>query len=112
MSDLEKKSKKELLDIIDQLRSKLGEVREVEAKQDALESNLLGTGFSVIRDRDGIFKLIEIRFDFDSKAATITNVRELATNGYDYALYDAKKFLIERIMSVDNINHLKETKNG
>lgn len=112
MSDLEKKSKKELLDIIDQLRYKLGEVREVEAKQDALESNLLGTGFSVIQDRDGIFKLIEIGFDFDSKAATITNVRELATNGYDYALYDAKKFLIERIMSVDNINHLKETKNG
>jgi hypothetical protein len=112
MSDLEKKSKKELLDIIDQLREKLGEVKGVEEKQDALENNLPGIGFSVVIDRSGDYKIVEIGFDFDSKAATITNVRELATNGYEYALYDAKKFLIEKIMSAQNINHLKESKNG
>lgn len=112
MSDLEKKSKKELLDIIDQLRNKLGEMQGVEAKQDSLESSLPGIGFSVIQDRDGIFKLVEISFDFDSKAATVTNVVNANSNGYEYALYDAKKFLIERVMNKQNLNHLKEKKNG
>ena len=73
MSDLEKKSKKELLDIIDQLREKLGNMQGVEAKQEALEQSLPGVGFSVLQDRDDTFKLVEISFDFDSKAAKVTN---------------------------------------
>lgn len=112
MSDLEKKSKKELLDIIEQLREKLGEMQGVEAKQESLEQSLPGVGFSVIQDRDGLFKILEISFDFDSKAATITNVTNANSTGYDYALYDAKKFLVERVMHKSNINHLKEKKNG
>jgi hypothetical protein len=107
MSDLEKKSKKELLDIIDQLREKLGGMKQVEAKQDALEQSLPGIGFSVIQDRDGKFKLIEISFDFDSKAAIIGKVVETNSNGYEYALYEAKKFLIDRVMNKNNLNHLK-----
>lgn len=107
MSDLEKKSKKELLDIIDQLREKLGDMKQVEAKQDALEQSLPGIGFSVIQDRDGKFKLIEISFDFDSKAAIIGKVVETNSNGYEYALYEAKKFLIDRVMNKNNLNHLK-----
>lgn len=112
MSDLEKKSKKELLDIIDQLREKLGNMQGVEAKQEALEQSLPGIGFSVLQDRDDTFKLVEISFDFDSKAAKVTKVIDVVTSGYEYALYDAKKFLIERVMHKSNINHLKEKKNG
>ncbi len=108
MSDLEKKSKKELLDIIDQLRTKLSDMQEVEAVQESLESEMEGVGFSVIQDRDGIFKLLEISFDFDSKAAKIVDVKNANSNGYEYALYDAKKFLIERVMTKSNLNHLKE----
>ena len=55
---------------------------------------------------------MEISFDFDSKAATVTNVVNANSNGYEYALYDAKKFLIERVMNKQNLNHLKEKKNG
>jgi hypothetical protein len=112
MSDLEKKSKKELLDIIDQLREKLGNMQGVEAKQEALEQSLPGIGFSVLQDRDDTFKLVEISFDFDSKAAKVAKVIDVVTSGYEYALYDAKKFLIERVMHKSNINHLKEKKNG
>jgi hypothetical protein len=108
MTDLEKKSKKELVDIILQLKAKLGEMQGVEAKQEALEQSLPGIGFSVIQDRDDRFKLLEIAFDFDSKAATINKVEEVTTNGYEYALYEAKKFLIERVMNKNNLNHLKE----
>ncbi len=112
MSDLEKKSKKELLDIIDQLRKKLEEMQGVEAKQESLESSLNGIGFSIIQDRDRSFKLVEIAFDFDSKAAKVITVVNTNSNGYEYALYDAKKFLIERVMNKQNLNHLKEKKNG
>jgi hypothetical protein len=107
MTDLEKKSKKELVDIILQLKTKLGEMQGVEAKQDALEQSLPGIGFSVIQDRDDRFKLLEIAFDFDSKAAIIGKVVETNSNGYEYALYEAKKFLIDRVMNKNNLNHLK-----
>lgn len=112
MSDLEKKSKKELLDIIDQLRDKLGEMQGVEAKHDALESQLPGYAFSVIQDSDEKFKIVDLMFDFHSKAAKITNVKEVMTQGYDYALYEAKKILIEKVMNKNNLNHLKEKNNG
>lgn len=112
MSDLEKKSKKELLDIIDQLRSKLGEMQGVEAKQEALEQSLPGVGFSVVQDRGGAFNIVQLSFDFDSGAAKISKVVPVETRGYEYALYEAKKFLIERIMNKDNLNHLEEVSNG
>jgi len=108
MSDLEKKSKKELLEIIDQLRSKLSEVKEVEAKHDALEKSLDGFGFSVIQDRNEKFQIVELGFDYDSKAAKIIKVREVISQGYEYALYEAKKVLIEKVMCKSNLNHLKK----
>ena len=110
MSDLEKKSKKELLDIIDQLRSKLGEMQGVEAKQEALEQSLDGFAFSVIQDKSDRFQIVELEFDFNSKAARISNVREVETQGYEYAMYEAKKILIEKVMNRSNLNHLKKEK--
>lgn len=112
MTDLEKKSKKELLNIIDQLRAKLGEMQVVEAKQDALEQSLNGVGFSVVQDRDGVFNIVQLSFDFDSGAAKLSKVVPVETRGYEYALYEAKKFLIERIMNKNNLNHLEEVSNG
>lgn len=112
MSDLEKKSKKELLDVIEQLRNKLEEMQGVEAKQEALEHKLNGLGFSIVQDVNDKFHLIEISFDFNTKAAKITKSTEIMTQGYEYAMFEAKKFLIERIMNKDNINHLKGGKNG
>jgi hypothetical protein len=112
MSDLEKKSKKELLDIIDQLRVKLGDMHEVEAKQDALEQELNGVGFSIVQYVDSKFKLVQIKFDFASKAARIETVEEIYPSNYEFALFQAKKFLVSTIMNKDNLNHLKEKKNG
>ena len=106
MSDLEKKSKKELLDIIDQLRSKLGDMQGVEAKQESLESSLPGIGFSIVQF-DGKFQLVEIKFDFNSKAARIEKVEEIYPSNYEFALFQAKKFLVDTVMNKENLNHLK-----
>lgn len=111
MSDLEKKSKKELLDIIDQLRSKLGDMQGVEAKQESLESSLPGTGFSVVQS-NGKYQLVEIKFDFNSKAARIEKVEEIYPSNYEFAMFQAKKFLIDEIMNKENLNHLQEESNG
>jgi hypothetical protein len=113
MKDLEKtKTKKELVDIIEQLQAKLVEMRGVEAKADSLESNLPGKGFSIIQDLEGKFQLVKIAFDFDTKAATIVGTEEIYPSNYDFSLYQAKKHLVEVVMNKDNLNHLKETKNG
>ena len=112
MTDLEKQSKKELVEMVVQLRQKLLDLQGVEAKQVAVEKEMPGVGFSVVQDVDDRFKIVEIAFDFNSKAAIIKNVSETTTNGYEYALYEAKKFLVEHVMNKDNLNHLKEKKNG
>ena len=108
MSDLEKKSKKELLDIIDQLREKLENVQGVEQKQVALESKLKGLGFSIVQDLDDTFKLVKIGFDFNTKAARIEDVIEMYPSNYEYSLFEAKKFLVQEIMSSNNLNHLRK----
>lgn len=112
MTDLEKKSKKELLDIIDQLRNKLEEMQNVEAKQDALESDLKGKAFSIIQDLDSKFKLVEIMFDVNTKIGKINNVLDIFPSNYEFALFQGKKYLVDNIMSSNNLNHLKEKKNG
>jgi hypothetical protein len=112
MTDLEKKSKKELVDIIQQLRDKLSDMQVVEEKQDALETNLSGIGFSIVQDEDEKFKLLEISFDFATKAAKITKVEDIHPSNYEFSLFQAKKFLIDRVMDKVNLNHLKEKKNG
>lgn len=112
MTDLEKRSKKELLDIIDQLRDKIKELEGVEVVQDALASKMNGLGLSVVQNADGKFQLVEIAFDFNSKAAKIDKINEIYPSNYEFSLFEAKKFLIEKIMSKDNLNHLKEESNG
>lgn len=112
MTDLEKKSKKELVDIIYQLKSKLGDMQGVEAKYEAMEEHLPGIGFSIVQDSNEKFNLVEIKFDFNSKAARIEKVEEIYPSNYEFALFQAKKYLLDRIMTKENLNHLKEKKNG
>jgi hypothetical protein len=112
MTDLEKKSKKELLDIIDQLRTKLAEMQGVEAKQEALETTLAGRGFSIIQDANDKFQLVHLSFDTSTKAGRIEKLEEIYPSNYEFAMFQAKKYLIDAVMSKENLNHLKEKKNG
>lgn len=110
--DLESKSKKELVAIIEQLQEKLMEMQGVEAKQEASESTLAGRGFSVIQDLNEKFQLVELSFDFITGVGKIINVKEIHPSNYEFALFEAKKYLVENIMNKQNLNHLKEKKNG
>jgi hypothetical protein len=109
LQDLERNNtKKQLVDIIRQLRDKIEELQGVEAKQEASESSLNGKGFSIIQDLDSSFKIVEISFDIATKVGKIDNVKPIETNSYDLALYEAKKYLVQTIMDKKNLNHLKE----
>jgi len=112
VTDLEKKSKKELLDIIDQLRSKLSEMQGVEAKHEALETSLGGKGFSIIQDENDKFQLVHLSFDTATKAGRIEKLEEIHPSNYEFAMFQAKKYLIDAVMTKENLNHLKEKKNG
>lgn len=108
--DLESKSKKELVAIIEQLHGKLIELQSVEAKQDASESNLPGFGFSIVRDLNGEYALIELGFDFYSKAAKIEQIVELGTKDYAIAAHRAKITLFDKVLNQNNVDHLRKDK--
>ena len=108
--DLESKSKKELVAIIEQLHGKLVELQGVEAKQDASESNLPGFGFSIVRDINGEYALIELGFDFYSKAAKIEQIVELGTKDYAIAAHRAKITLFDKVLNQNNVDHLRKDK--
>lgn len=110
--DLESKSKKELVAIIEQLQEKLVEMQGVEAKQEAQESTLSGKGFSVIQELDDQFSIVEISFDIATKVGKIENVKPIHSKSYELALYEAKKYLVEKVMDKKNLSHLKEKTNG
>lgn len=110
--DLLNKTKAELVSIIEQLQGKLVEMQGVEAKQEASESALAGKGFSVIQELDENFSIVEISFDIATKVGKIDNVKPIHSKSYELALYEAKKYLVERVMSKENLSHLKEKTNG
>lgn len=110
--DLEGKPKKELVEIILQQQQKLVELQGVEAKQEASEAELSGRGFSVIQDLNEKFQLVEISFDITTGVGKIASMKEIHPSNYEFALFEAKKYLVEKVMNKENLNHLKEKKNG
>jgi hypothetical protein len=108
--DLESKNKKELVSIIEQLQAKLVEMQGVEAKQEASESNLPGFGFSVVRNAEGTYQLVEIAFDSASKAAKVEKIEDLSTKDYAIAAHRAKMTLFDKVLHANNLDHLRKEK--
>ena len=107
MSDLLQKSKKELVEIIDQMVNKLSVVKEAEKKMDLSSSDLKGVGMSVFKDNNDRFHLVELSFDVETGSATVKSKKSLDTGDYDIALYNSKKFLVEAIFNREQLNHNK-----
>jgi hypothetical protein len=110
--DLESKSKKELVAIIEQFQQKLSEMQGVEAKQEASESNLQGYSFSIVRTLENDYKLVKIAFDFATKAAKVEEIEDLGTKDYAMAAHRAKVELFDKVLNIKNVDHLKEKTNG
>ena len=105
MSDLSAKSKKELIELIDQLKGKLSEMREVEKKVVTDESHLPGYAFSIFQNSDDSFHQVFISYNAEKLVAKVEKVVSLETKNYQNVMLHAKKELVEKIMNKDQINH-------
>ncbi len=106
-SNLESKTKKELVEIIDQLSNKLKEMTSTEEKIVSLEEDLPGVGFSIVRgfSKERAFSLVKLSYNCLTKAAKVTEVKELDTNDFAVALYKAKEYLVNHVLVDSQLAH-------
>lgn len=103
MSDLINKSKKELVEIIEQMKEKLQEVQQLEKELAPKESDLIGKALSFYKDSDGQYQKVVINYNPESLVARIDNIQLLKTKDDQVAMYLAKKHLVEDIMNLSQI---------
>lgn len=74
---LEAKSKKELVDMVEALSAKLKELKGVEKVATSTAETLKDKGVGMYRDSDGVFHLVELKFDAEVGAAQISGTENL-----------------------------------
>lgn len=107
MSELLKKSKAELVEIISQMSGKLIQVKGAEKKMDLEETDLKGVGMSIFKDEKDRFHLVKLSYDVETGKAVVSETISLDTADYDIALYNSKKCLVEKIFDKSQLNHNK-----
>lgn len=88
---------KEKDDLIRELKDKLSEVRGVEKQLNASSANLTSPAIGLHKDEKGSFALVEIKFDVESKAGTVSNLIQLDTTDPSIASYKLKEYVIENV---------------
>jgi DNA polymerase II large subunit len=102
------KSNAELMEIIEQMKYKLEQVKDAEKKMDLSDTDLKGVGMSVYKDSNDKFFLVELNYDVETGKAVVKSKKALDTADYDIALYNSKKFLVQAIFDRNHLNHNKE----
>ena len=95
------------MEIIEQMKSKLEQVKDAEKKMDLSDTDLKGVGMSVYKDENDKFFLVELNYDVETGKATVKSKKPLDTADYDIALYNSKKFLVQAIFDRNHLNHNK-----
>jgi len=99
MNDLESKTKKQLIEIIQTLSEKLKEVQSLEKQLVPKEEDLKGLALSIYEDSSGKFHKVMLKYDLVNGGCKIDKVTSLSTGDYQVAMYQAKKELVESIMN-------------
>jgi hypothetical protein len=105
---LESWNKKELINLIGELRETIETLKTTEKKIDSLESSLPGLGISILQKDDRSFHLVQIGYNSETGAAKVINLKDLETKTLATAVYLTQKELVEKVASVQQINHLKK----
>lgn len=95
MADLTHKEKDEL---IKELKAKLKEMKTVEKELAVTAAELSSQSLGIHKDANGKYHLVEIKYDIEKNLAAIDKLEPLNTHDYAIALYQAKKFLVEKIL--------------
>ena len=97
-SNLMKKTKPQLVTVIEQLKRQVldnrDHVEERESKGSDLDKSALGVAFS-----NGQYSLIILKYNLDSKEAQVVSIIDTNTPDADLVQYRADEFLSETIMN-------------
>jgi hypothetical protein len=96
---LEQRSKKELVEIIQQMKDKVKELSQVEKQQAAQLDDLNAPAIGLHKDEQGRYHLVHIKFDVEKNAAGIERLENLNnTTDPAIALWNLNKIVTETIM--------------
>lgn len=88
---------KEKDELIRELKDKLSEVRGVEKQLNASSANLTSPAIGLHKDSAGKFFLVEVKFDVESKAGTVSNLISLDSTDPSIASFKLKEYVIEKV---------------
>jgi hypothetical protein len=95
---LEQRSKKELVEIIHELKEKLKEVKGVEAQATATVEELKQYGVGLYKNNKGQYFLVKLRYDQVTKAAVVEALVDLHSTDPAIATFKLKEYAVETIM--------------
>jgi hypothetical protein len=90
--------KKELVDIIHELKAKVKEIEGIEKSQLANISELKELALGAVKLADGTYGIVKIAYDVDKNSAQIAGVEKLGTKDPDILGYNMTKQVVEKIV--------------
>lgn len=91
-------SKKELLEIIEQLETKLKEVHHVEKQITAEAKDLTKNAVGLTKDKEGFYSIVKIKFDDEKNAAVIEKLERVDSRDEAIVAYKLNQFVQESII--------------
>lgn len=84
--------------LIKELKEKLKEMKEVEKAVEVTAANLSAPALGVHKDSKGSYHLVKINYDVEQNLAAIEKVETLSSHDFAIALFQSKKYLVEKIL--------------
>lgn len=95
---LDRKSKKELIEIVVELSERLIKLKELDTQQNASETSRTYQALGVSKDGEK-YMLNFFSYDPKTKSSAFQTTLDLGSTDIAIATYQAKKYLIERIIA-------------
>lgn len=95
---LEDNTKKDLAQMVRDLKAKLEEMKPVESQLKAELTDLKHDGVGLHKDEKGNYHLVYIKFDVETNAAGIEKLVSLNSTDPAMALFNLNKFVAETII--------------
>jgi len=100
--EYEKYTKRELAELIRQMKEKLTEVKGVEKQLNASNAELTSPGVGLYKDTAGKFFIVELKYDVESKAGTVSGLIDLHSRDPSIASFKLKEYVIENVYRKTN----------